>query len=92
MVFDVRHFKTVTDVRFDVVPFVNCAISEAVFKQYLVCAWWHFQVFMILTHLKMFIQFNLENRRCDLFSGSLIALSFTYKIVRATSFWALKIF
>ncbi len=43
MVFDVRHFKTVltntvTDVRFDVVPFVNCAISEAVFKQYLVCA------------------------------------------------------
>ncbi len=42
MVFDVRHFKTVytntvTDVRFDVVPFVNCAIFEAVFKQYLVC-------------------------------------------------------
>ncbi len=43
MVFDVRLFKTVstntvTDVRFDVVPFVNCGIYEAVFKQYLVCA------------------------------------------------------
>ncbi len=43
MVFDVRQFKTVltnnvTDIRFDVVPVVNCVISEAVFKQYLVCA------------------------------------------------------
>ncbi len=50
MVFDVRHFKTVltktvTHVRFDIVPFVNCAISKADFKQYLVCVWLHFQVF-----------------------------------------------
>ncbi len=47
MVFDIRQFKTVwtntvTDIRFDVVPFINCAISE----QYLVCAWWHLQVFL----------------------------------------------
>ncbi len=51
MVFDVRHFKTVysntvTDIRFDVVPFINGTISEAVSKQYLLCTWRHFQVFL----------------------------------------------
>ncbi len=31
--------KLFIDVRFDVVPIGNCAIPEAVFKQYIVCAW-----------------------------------------------------
>ncbi len=111
MVFDIRQFKTVqtntvTDIRFDVVPFVNCAIFEAVFKQYLMCALWHFQVFpctlssvvticninkhiahilrsqviQTFVHHGCLSEFNLENRRCDLFSGSLIALPLHLKL------------
>ncbi len=43
-----------------------------------------------LTQLKMFIQFNVENRRCDLFSGSLIACPLHLKLCELPVFELLK--